>query len=105
MCIFSDGYSDQSEECQNKCLLESFGLFDGINGFNVDHIVEIEMHDGVDENVAKSIAYKCAVKKNEFESNCMWASRGYDCLQAQVNNCFSNFDSVSYFQNFQFNGF
>lgn len=52
----------------------------------MDHIVEIEMHDGVDENVAKSIADKCAVKKNESEPNCMWASRGYDCLQAQAAN-------------------
>lgn len=97
-CSWHFSYQGPSEAISRKCILEKLELFDETNGFNVERIVEIEMHKGIDANVARSIAEKCSVKKNQSESNWMWTNRGYDCLEAEAKNCFFDFDSVSGFE-------
>lgn len=74
---------NEFEKCSLKCSLENLGLFNETNGFNVENIVKMEMADGTNESVARSLAEKCAVKKQGSESYCEWADRGFSCLRAE----------------------
>ncbi|XP_037028367.1 general odorant-binding protein 99a-like [Bradysia coprophila] len=74
---------DQMKMCNVKCVLEKGGFFDETNGFNVEHIVNVEMKSGRSESGARAVAEKCAVKKEAFESSCGWANRGLDCLRVE----------------------
>lgn len=74
---------NQFKNCVRKCLLEKTGLFNETNGFNVENIVKLEMHEGRSDSAAKAVVKKCAVKKKESENNCDWALRGLECLIAE----------------------
>lgn len=78
--------SNQTEKCIRKCALEKSGMFDETNGLNVENIIKMEIQDGRSESAARSRAEKCAVKKEESETFCDWASRALDCLVAEIFN-------------------
>lgn len=86
-CASSNAHLPVNEQlkCSRKCALENLGFFNETNGFNVENIVKNEMEFGFSESVARSIAEKCAVKKEGSESNCEWADRGLSCLKAADN--------------------
>lgn len=70
-------------DCFKKCVFEKLGLFDEVNGLNVEKIVEAEKREGFSESVARLMAKKCAVKKLDSESICEWSRRSTDCLEAE----------------------
>lgn len=72
-------------KCIEKCTLQRKGFFDETNGLNVENIVK-EDTPALGESVARSIAQKCAVKKEASETICDWASRAVHCLEAEERN-------------------
>lgn len=72
----------QKRKCIEKCILHKQGLFDETNGLNVENVVK-EATPALGESVARTIAQKCAVEKEESETDCDWASRAMHCLKAE----------------------
>lgn len=49
----------------------------------MEHIIQLEIDRGFNENVARWIAEKDAVTKEASETNCDWVGRGYDILSVE----------------------
>lgn len=84
-CYLENSYlpTDQIMKCARKCTYEKIGIFDETSGFNVENIIKSEMLKGFSEDDSKAMTKKCAVKKEESETDCEWASRGGDCFKAE----------------------
>lgn len=74
---------EKGKKCFSKCALEKVGIFDESNSLNVEHLVKITMNSAASKSFARSMAEKCAVKREESENNCEWAFRVYECLHAR----------------------
>lgn len=84
-CAFENSHLsvEEGNKCFTKCTFEKLGIFDETNGLNVEHLVKIRANGAVSEDLARSKAGKCTVKRGESENSCEWASRIYDCLHAE----------------------
>lgn len=79
--------ADRKQKYIATCVVEKVGLFDDTSGFNVERIVKTEMNSvGRSEIDARSIAEKCAVKKDASETKVDWAIRGLQCLTDEPKN-------------------
>lgn len=84
-CAFENSHLSvkEGEKCFTKCTFEKLGIFDEMNGLNVEHLVKMRTNSGASEDLARPKAEKCAVKRGESENNCEWASQIYACLHAE----------------------
>lgn len=63
--------------------MEKQGIWNDSTGLDVETVTSKDTAAGLNYYDAKAMAEKCAYSKNDYESDCEWASRSLHCVQQE----------------------